>query len=605
MSDRQLPIGNRYTLALSAVGIIVSIVILGLIKLQIFQHSEMSALSESNRLRVVPIVPPRGIMYDRDGKQIVTNRPSYTLSVVPAEEKKEVTLANLAPIIGMDTTQIRKNIRKNLITRYQPAPIMRDVSFDKIAVIEERTGEFPGVSYQLDRVRLYVAPPGSEAFTGYVGELSEDEMAKADPELYRLGSLVGKKGLEKQYDQLLRGKEGTAYLEVFASGQVLGPYTGKPRIEAVAGADLQLGIDLDLQTLATQIFDTFCCGAVVAMDPRTGEVLALTSYPGFDANVFSGVVSESLWTAVTSNSDHPLLNRALNGLYPPGSTAKLLTVGAGLEERAIDLQTTFRPCYGGYQFGTRFFRCWDKNGHGTMTAVHGIEASCDVYMYQLGLRLGVDGLNKYMDACGFGKPTGIDLPGEAAGLNPSTTYYNSRYGKNGWTKALVLNNAIGQGEILETPLQIAQFFCGLGNHGIVYRPHLVKSIRHPDGSIAPVKPEVSFQLPFSEPTLQALMEGLRLVVEGDRGTARRLKNQYYSIGGKTGTAQNPHGDNHSWFVGVAPLENPEIVCCAIVENAGHGSDVAAPVVGQIIKKYMFKKLGLDTIAQAGPVGARP
>lgn len=605
MTDRQLPIGDRYRFALSAVAAIIFVLIVGLVKLQVFQHDQMAALSESNRLRVVPIVPPRGTIYDREGRQVVTNRPSYTLSVIPAEEVKGKTLANLAPVIGMDTTQIRKNIKRTMITRYQPAPVMRDIPFDKIAILEERSGDFPGVSYQMDRVRLYVAPPGSEAFTGYVGELSPEEVGKVDPQLYRPGSLIGKKGLERQYDQVLRGKEGTAYLEVFASGQVLGPYTGRPRIEATAGADLQLAIDLDLQTLATRVFDSFCCGAIVAMDPRSGEVLAITSYPGFDANVFSGIVSESLWTAIMANPDHPLLNRPLNGLYPPGSTAKLLTVGAGLEEGAIDLSTTFRPCYGGYQFGTRFFRCWDKNGHGALTATRAIEASCDVYMYQLGLKMGVDVMSRYMDQCGFGRPTGIDLPGEAAGLNPNSTYYNSRYGKNGWTKALALNNAIGQGEILETPVQLAQFFCGLANHGIVYRPHLVKSIRYPGGQTVPITPQVSFKLPFSETTLAALNEGLRLVVEGGRGTAQRLKNKFYSIGGKTGTAQNPHGNDHSWFVGVAPLENPEIVCCAIVENAGHGSEIAAPVVGQIIRKYMEKRLGLDTIAQASTEGVRP
>jgi penicillin-binding protein 2 len=321
--------------------------------------------------------------------------------------------------------------------------------------------------------------------------------------------------------------------------------------------------------------------------------------------VFSGVVSESLWTAVTTNAAYPLLNRDLNGLYPPGSTFKLITVGAGLEERAIDVNSTFRPCYGGFQFGTRFFRCWDNNGHGALSAVHAIEASCDVYMYQLGLKMGVDVLSKYMDACGFGKPTGIDLPGEAACLNPNSAYYNSRYGKNGWTKALTLNNAIGQGEILTTPLQLAQLYCGLANHGIVYRPHLVKSIRHPNGKVDQIIPEVSFKLPFSESTLGILTEGHRLVVEGKQGTARRLKNDLYSIGGKTGTAQNPHGNNHALFVGVAPLENPEIVCCAIVENAGHGSEVAAPVVGQIIRKYMEKKLGLNKVAQANLPGVQP
>ncbi|RME18820.1 MAG: penicillin-binding protein 2 [Candidatus Zixiibacteriota bacterium] len=457
-----------------------------------------------------------------------------------------------------------------------------------VAMLEEQSSRFPGVSYSMERVRMYPRGLGTEAFTGYVGEVSPDELKNLSPELYRLGSTIGKKGLEKQYDQLLRGREGTKYVEVFASGQILGDYAGRPVDPGTPGSDLVLTIDMDLQAACAQALDTFCCGAIVAMDPRSGEVLALASYPGFDANIFSSVIPDSLWREIRGDSTHPLLNRPLNGLYPPGSTVKFVTVGAGMMEGLINENSRLNPCLGGMQFGNRFFRCWQAGGHGSLNGAHALEQSCDVFMYQLGLKLGIDKLSEYFDGCGFGKLTGIDLPGEAAGLNPNSAYYNERYGRNKWTRALVLNNSIGQGELLVTPIQLAQFFCGLANRGIVFRPHLLKSRRLPDGRIVETAPEVSFNLPFSERTLAYLKEGMRLVVEGKQGTARALRDPRYHFGGKTGTAQNPHGENHSWFVGVAPLDAPEIVVAAIVENAGEGSAVAAPLVKKILDAYMAK-----------------
>jgi penicillin-binding protein 2 len=286
----------------------------------------------------------------------------------------------------------------------------------------------------------------------------------------------------------------------------------------------------------------------------------------------------------------------LTGQYPPGSTTKFITVGAGLEEGLITENSTFKPCLGGFRFGDRVFHCWKLSGHGSLNLTGALEQSCDIYMYQLGLQLGVDGLAKYYGKSGFGRPTGVELAGEMPGLNPDSEYYDKRYGKKKWTRGLALNNSIGQGELLSTPLQLTQFFCGLANNGVVYRPHLVKRVSKPNGEATTVTPKQSFTLPFSKATLALLNNALRLVVEGDHGTAKSLKNDLYSIGGKTGTAQNPHGNEHSLFVGVAPLENPEIVVCAIIENAGHGSEVAAPVVGKVIRAYMTKKMGLDMTA---------
>lgn len=587
----KLTVGERYRFALVIIAVVILVCLIGLVKLQIFQHRQLAEMSENNRIRVIPILPKRGHILDREGRVIVDNRPSYTVSVIPVEEVRYRTLPQLSSLIGFDTAYIRSRIKANIVSQYQPAAVRRDVSFETIAVLEEKYDRFPGVTYQMERVRQYVPDLGVEAFTGYVGEISEAELGTAEFEFIRPGSMIGKKGLEKKYDQILRGQEGTAYIEVTSSGQIIGEHEGRPPIKAIAGSDITLSIDMDLQTACIKAQDTFCCGGVVAMDPRNGEVLAMASFPGFDPNIFSGVIPDSLWQEILSDSTHPLLNRPLKGLYPPGSTIKLATLGAGLEDGAVKPSTTFKPCVGGLQFGNRFFRCWEEAGHGITNSVMAVERSCDVYFYQLGAELGVDKFSHYLDLCGFGRPSGVDLPNEDQGLNPNSAYYDRRYGEGRWSKGLVLNNAIGQGEILSNIFQMAQLYSGIANNGVVYRPHLVRMIHNPDQPPEMITPQVSFNLPFSKQTLVLLMEGLRLVVEGDHGTARRLRNKHYSIGGKTGTAQNPHGENHSWFIGVAPLEAPEIVVAALIENAGHGSDVAAPMVAKIIEAYMLKKVG--------------
>ncbi len=567
----------------------------GLFKLQIINHATLAKQSENNRIRVVSILPRRGIVTDRNGQIIIDNRPSYTVSVVPAEIVKGKTIENLSELISLDTTQIIKRIRRNMVSRYQPAPVKRDISFEIVAILEEQYKKFPGVVYQMERVRQYNKKLGAETYTGYVGEVSENELKKNANEELDLGSIIGKKGIEKKYDDILRGREGTKYVEITASGQLLGEYADKGKIPAEPGGNLILSIDNDLQMACIQALDTFCCGAIVAMDPRNGEILAMTSYPGYDANIFSSVIPESLWNEIRDDTTHPLLNRPLKGLYPPGSTVKFVGVGAGLEEGVISENSTFKPCIGGYQFGNRFFGCWHAAGHGSLNAVHTLEQSCDVYMYQLGLKLGIDKLSEYYRDCGFGIKTGVDLPQEASGLNPNTTYYDKRYGKRKWTIGLVLNNSIGQGELLVTPLQLAQFFCGLANDGVVYKPHIVKKIQYYNQPEILIKPEVSFTLPFSTNTMRILFDGLRMVVEGKHGTAKKLKNKYYTLGGKTGTAENSHGENHAWFGAVAPLENPEIIIIALVENSGHGSEIAAPLVGQILNAYMAKKMNIPEL----------
>ncbi|MCK4605961.1 MAG: hypothetical protein KAU35_01570, partial [candidate division Zixibacteria bacterium] len=364
MPHKPLSVQRREKISIVVILLVLLVLTGGLINLQVIQHEQLAAQSENNRIRVQPTMPRRGVVYDRYGREIIDNRPSFTVSIVAAEEVRDTTVRNLAELLSLDTIQVRKRLRKNMVSRYQPAPIMRDIPFEKVAIIEEQADRFPGVSIQMEEVRRYGSNLGSESFTGYVGEVSEEELERLGRINYRLGSMVGKKGMEKQADRFLRGREGTAYIEVTASGQSRGPYRGKAPVPATAGVDLTLTVDNDLQRACVVALDTFCCGAIVAIDPRNGEVLAMTSHPHFDANIFSSVIPESLWTEISGDSTHPLLNRPLCGLYPPGSTTKLLTIGAALEEGLIDEHTTLQPCYGGFQFGNRYFRCWKPSGHG-------------------------------------------------------------------------------------------------------------------------------------------------------------------------------------------------------------------------------------------------
>lgn len=588
MTRQSLSIAQRFTVG-AAIGGFFLVLLLGrMLYLQTFRHESLYSQSENNRIRVQPVIPMRGNLLDRDRRPVVANRGSYSLYVIPGETAKNGTLGKLSMLLSTDIPDLERRIKKNRLGPYQPALIQRDIDFEDVAVLEEQNEYYPGALYSKDQVRTYSDSLKSECFTGYVGEVSSEELTQLDPSVYRSGALIGKAGIEKQYDRQLRGLEGAEYLEVAASGQLLGMAVDQPFRPPEAGTDLVLTIDNDVQKAAGQAFGAFCCGAAVVIDPRNGEVLAMVSNPSNDASLFSGPVSDSAWKMILADSTNPLLNRPINGLYPPGSTYKLMIAGAALESGIITPETMFSPCGGGYRFGNRVFKCWREGGHGSLGVIGAIEQSCDVYFYQLGYRLGLDRFTEYSSACGFGAKTGIDLPRESSGLVPSKGWYNRKFGSGKWSSAVLLNLGIGQGELLVTPLQLAQFFCGLANNGIVYRPHMVKTIVGSDGREAENSSEVAFTLPFSESTLRILRAGLIAVVEGESGTARGARINGVTVGGKTGTAQNPHGEDHAWFVGLAPAENPEIVACVLVENAGHGSTWAAPAVRNIIMAYLKK-----------------
>lgn len=577
---------RNYFLILSAVSISLLFIAVKLFGMQIFAGGFYKEASEQNGVRIVPISAPRGIISDTDGTVLVKNRPSYSIYLVPYEvDNLDSAVIRLGQVLGKSPDDIKEQIRLGWQGRFQPIRLKRDIEFETVCFIEEHSLEFPGITFQVEPTRLYPESNYGSHIWGYVGETTEGDLDREEFEDYNLGDVVGKEGLEKQYERYLRGRSGLRYLEVTAGGKILGELPGKDTIKPVRGSEMTLEIDWELQKIAEEKLDSAGSGAVVAIDPRDGGVRILASVPDFDANLFSGVVSKAVWESVSSDSLHPLFNRAVKGTYPPGSTMKPFTAAAGLENRVITLTTTFDPCGGAKKFGNRTFRCWRPAGHGRLGVVDAIIQSCDVYFYQLGVQVGLDRWSEIASGCRFGLSTGIDLPGEVKGLVPSSSYFDSRYGERGWTRYLVVNLAIGQGELLVTPLQMAVLFAALGNKGTIYRPRIVSRIISPEGDTMTVEPEIVGNLPITEQNLEILHRGLVGVVSGERGTAHAAAIAEIPVAGKTGTAQNPHGEDHAWFVCYAPAQEPEIAIAVLVENAGHGGSIAAPLARKILEKY--------------------
>ncbi len=561
-----------------------AIIVVRLVAMQVFSTSYYRQASLANSARIVPIRAPRGQIYDRNGETIVRNRPSYSLYVLPYRIADTTSTAGkLAEILGMDRDYITSLEIEARGEKYRPIRLRRDIDFKTLSIIEEHSLEFPGVVFQSEMTRQYPERGFGSHFLGHIGEVSEKELEQYPD--YQKGDLIGKKGLEKYYDSYLRGRDGLSYLEVTARGQVLGRYPGKEDIPPISGATLNLNIDWPLQQLADRILDSAGQGGIVIIDVNNGGVLTLASSPEFDANLFSGFMTPQTWSQIAEDPRHPLLNRAIQATYPPGSTMKVFTAAMGLYFDKIDAQTSFDPCRGQKRFGNRVFKCWRPSGHGRLTLHEAIVQSCDIYFYQLGLLCGIESWEKFMPMCRFGIPTGIDIPGEKSGNSPSVKYYDNRYGKDGWTKTFVINLAIGQGEMLVTPLQMAVLYAALANGGIVYKPRLVNSIVDAYGNRTDFPPQVVAKLPIKDEDLRLIVGAMIGVTEEWGGTARIVQIPGISIAGKTGTAQNPHGNDHAWFICFAPVDKPEIAISIIVENAGHGGSVAAPLARILLEHY--------------------
>ncbi len=554
---------------------------LRLIWLQGLQSARYRRWAENNRVRALRIQAPRGEIRDREGNILAQDRPSYTVSIIPSQFNRDEEPI-LVRLLSLDSASVDKKIGQRGLPPFEPLRLKRDVDFHLICWLEEHG--LSGVIYELEPRRFYPYGEATAHLLGYVGQLSRGEYERLRSLGYGYNSVIGRFGLEKEYESLLRGRDGVEYWEVTAYGKPVGRFEGKPTQLPQPGSQLDLTLDLQLQIWIRDNFPDTLNGSVVAIDPRNGGVLALYSSPSFDPNLLSGVTQESTWTNLREDPRSPLINRAIQAAYPPGSTLKPIVAGAALQEGLVEESTRLTPCQGAFRYGNRLFRCWKV--HGDLDLEGAIVQSCDIYHYQLGIMLGVEGLSAYALKCGLGRKQGIDLPGEVPGLVPTPRYFNERYGKGRWTTGLALNLAIGQGETLVTPLQIAVIYSAIANGGWLYTPFLVKGIKGPDGSYRRPKRDNPQRLPFSPAVLKVLRKALIGVVNDEEGTGQRAQLKKVLVAGKTGTAQNPHGPDHAWFVGYAPADNPKIAVAVLLENGGHGGTTAAPLAGEIMRFYL-------------------
>ena len=591
---------------------IFGMVLLRLFSLQVLAGSRYRELSEENRIRVEVLTAPRGEIRDRKGRLLADNVPSFTVTIDPYDKAYvgdaaglDSTVARLAGILELDAATLIDKVRTEKKQSFLVIRLKRNADLKSVAYLSEHRAELPGVEVEAEPLRRYPLGPFASHLLGYVGEVSDKELE--DPKFsatYTRGDLIGRMGIERQYESYLRGVDGKRFVEVNALGRKAELLGDKRPIVPKRGADVALSIDLDLQRAAEEAFKPGARGAIVAMDPRTGEVLALASKPNYDPNEFSTGITQARWSELSQGGNYPLFNRAIQAAYPPGSTLKPFIALAGLAVHAISSTTTFRdPCYGFYQFGSRKFGCWDKNGHGWLAlreafdvaarsarlALHeAIARSCDVYFYQLGLRTGLDRISDMMKRFRLSERTGIDLPQERRGLFPDPAWYDRRFGVGRWSKGLVLNLAIGQGEVSLTPIKLAQMTAALAADGVLRRPHLLKGITR-DGILmpnsVPAGDSLTLDLQLDRGDLAAIKSAMVAVVNEQGGTGAFARVDSVTVAGKTGTAQNPHGEDHALFICFAPASNPEIVVAVLAENAGHGGSAAAPLAQRVLQAY--------------------
>ena len=553
----------------------------GFFRSQVVQHQKYALQSETNRLRELPLPAPRGVIYDRHNKVIADNVTGYSVSVLALKEDSlRAILARLSETIALSPAQIEQTVKRFRRATGRPTTILADAPFDVVSVLEEHRTSFPGLIIQSSPRRYYPDGPIVASFVGYTGELSEAELAKAQGVgEYKAGQQIGKQGLEKEYEAQLRGREGSQFVEVDARGRIVRATGARPDLSPVAAAPLYTSIDMDLQRTMAGVFGDTLEGGAVAMDPKTGEVLALYSGPSWDANRFVGGIPAQYWDSLRNDPRRPLYNKALQGEYPPGSTFKLATTVMGLEAGAVTMTDHMPiPCTGGMQYGSRYFHCDGK--HGSLDLTGAIAQSCDVYFYQLGLKLGLSRMLAGGVALGFRERAGIDLPEERRSRWPETVeYYNRAYGARNWTQSVVLNLSIGQGENAQTILNMARFYTALATDGSAARPMIAKH--------APERKRI-FTLP---PQQMALMRAaLANVVSSGTATGARI--QGVTLAGKTGTAQSGKFGkdgkelNFAWFVGFAPADDPKIVVAVMLEYVPFHGAVTATLASKIISSYL-------------------
>jgi len=593
---------TRFKISFAVIAIMLSLLVIRMWHLQVIRGDELSQRSENNSVRLRKIRPLRGLIMDTNRQVLVDNQPSFDIVFVPNRSRNIQDMAkklkNLYEERSLASSmEFPSPGKKRFIA---PVKLEKNINRKKLAVIETHALDLPGVAVEVVPIRQYLGGEMMAHLIGYTGEVSREDLEKDESGESGIGDITGKNGIEKYLDSYLKGKSGAEQVEVNVLGKEI-KLVG--RIQPVPGYNVMLTIDASLQKIAWEALKDMR-GSVVAMDTRDGSVLALVSTPSFDPNLFNGGISIEDWENLSTDPSHPMENRAVSGQYPPGSTYKLIVAAAALEEGLITPDTTFF-CNGSFELGNRTYRCWQKKGHGHVNLHRAIVESCDVYFYNLGKLIGVDKLAEYARGFGLGSASGIDLPREKGGLIPTKQWKLARF-RESWQMGETISLAIGQGYNLLTPLQLVNAYAALANGGVIYRPRLIKSIETMDGRvIRSFEPEQKGKIPISQKNMEILRYALWGVVNENGGTGYALRRKEADVCGKTGTSQViglPEDEkarkrkinlarfrDHALFVCFAPYKNPEIAVAVIVENAGHGGSVAAPIARKIIDAYFERK----------------
>ena len=575
------------------VGLLLVVGLLGLRlwHLQILEGPYYRDLSENNRTRQVLLEPARGLIYDRNGILLANNVSSFSVYVTLEDvQDREVLIQQLSELLGLDPALVRKKLAIKG-SKLLPRKIKDRMTLRDATLVESSRLDMPGVMIQVESQRNYPGGLIASHRLGYVGEISADQLEKPEFDDLHQGSIVGQYGIEKSYDRHMRGTAGQKNVEVDALGhEKKSSVVEKPQ----AGNDLYLTIDARLQKLAEDLLGEEQ-GAIVALDPNNGDILAMASRPAFDPNVLSRELTSKQWVEIVQDEGRPLNNRASQGQYPPGSTFKIPMAVAALETKTMSPSSTVH-CTGGYQFGRRLYRDWKAGGHGYVDLHEALVHSCDVYFYSIGQRMGIDVMAEFGKDFGLGRPTGVELPSERSGIMP-TPAWKQKVKRESWLPGETISAAIGQGFVTVTPLQMASMMATVANDGVNYRPRLVRAVMDRSTGNLQELPAVPRGKVNAKPeTFRIIKSALADVIT--KGTATRAKSSIVTIGGKTGTAQvaalrtGPEESipkkfrDHAWFVAFAPVESPKIAVAVLAEHMGHGGAAAAPLAKEVIEAYM-------------------
>ncbi len=588
--DHPLSRRSRAQGATVVVVFLMGLLALAFFRAQVLRSSTWELQAESNRLRQLSIPAPRGTIFDRNENILADNVPGYSVLLLPDQpDTIRARLERLRP--HLDLSDGRIEYLMGVAARYprQPLAVKVNAPSLEVSALQERMSSFPGLSLEMQPRRRYLAGEAMGHIMGFLGEINaaelEDSIYASDPERYLPGAVVGKDGLERQYETLLQGVPGYRYVEVDVLGRIVGEFEGSQGLDAVPGEDIHLNIDSELQEWVHHIFPDSMRGAVVALDVEDGGILALYSSPTYDPNDFVGGIGTAEWEALTTDPARPLLNRATMGLYPPGSTWKLATAAIALDLGVVTPEEFMPiPCTGGMPYGNRVWHCWNRDGHGPMNLLGAISHSCNVYFYQLGLRIGLERLLAEGTRIGFNERCGVDLPAESKGEFPADpSWWEDAFGYMG-REGEALSLSIGQGPNSQTPLKMAQFYAAIARDGSAPPPRLRRT---------EIPPEGGWSLELSQESLAIMREGLRAVVQPG-GTAYMSSLEHWDLMGKSGTVQNPPNPDHAWFTGIAGPKGgaPEVAVVVIVEFGIGGSTVAGPLVAKTADFYLRRKHGI-------------